>query len=238
MMCFAHWKPKPCESCARSERSRAVWQTPERMEKHLQAMSQRGNAWFDEEIEILEENVGKLSSYEIRDKINAIRATYKLKPRTVCAIRDRSRRTGLIMLRDGSYSTKHLSEIFAVSHTTVNRWVEEGLLYSRRWSQFTIFDEDVVLEFAKQNPWAFDISRMPPSKIKTAAELVNRRDPWLSIVEIGEITGMKRHVVAYYIHKYDVPHKVRPTRFGKMMVQASNIPMIKEYYQLTTEKAA
>lgn len=230
-ICRAHKKQKPCVSCAKaSVRSKATWQTAERRKKHRVAMSRRETAWFDEELEFIQAHVGKMSSYEMRDNLNEIRDKYKARHRSVGSVRAMVESMGLTLHRDGSYSVNQLCELFCVTSQMVSRWVESKWLTGRAWGQFTIFDEDEVLSFAQEYPWAFTLSKMPPSKFKTSAELVTRRNPWLCLKEISRIVGIRDETIAIYLKKYNIPHVTRPGHNGRILVQASNIDLIRESY--------
>lgn len=201
-------------------------------------MSRRDNAWFDEEIEFIENAVGKMSGHEICDAINQIRARYKVKPRTIDSVWCMINSLGLSLERENLYSASQLAKIFGVTYISIGNWRKLGWLVGRKWDNFTVYDEDAIIQFAQNYAWAFDLKHMPNGKFKTAAELANRRDPWLTLRDVSRIVNITDKTIAKYVRRHNIPHQTRPFHNGQMFVRASTIQLIQDCFPKSRMKKA
>ncbi len=227
--CKAHYKPKPCASCqSASNTQKRVWASPERHNQHMRSLSQRDNAFFDEEIRLIKELAGNSSTQDITNRVNKLRATYPLPKRNVGSIRSWAEGHGVSLMLNTVHTNHELINLLAVSAMTINGWRKRGWLIGKPWGAFWVYEDQELLAFINAKPWLFDFQHMASGPFRRAAEIANKRDPWLRVAQISRMVPLSQSSVLEYAHAGVIEFHQRTGHNGAIMIQASAVGTIRK----------
>jgi hypothetical protein len=123
--------------------------------------------------------------------------------------------------RDFGFSSK--------ASRSVKTWIEQGFLGTgQRYGAFTVYQVDAIEAFIRSYPWAYDLDRMPPSRLKQLAQAVQTRDPWLSLDEAARQVGCVTETISKRIASGEIDARRRPGYHGRVFVRASSLTALRE----------
>lgn len=150
--------------------------------------------------------------------------------RSVGAVTKRAWRLDLSLLLDGHWSQWRLSRALGVGVLTIRLWAATGLLLafgrergSGSRGEWRIAERD-VLSFIERYPYAYDWRRIRQPRWRALAEVVQQRDPWLTLTEAATVCGMSRHTVARWARQGQLRSERRHAIGGdRLVIQASSL---------------
>ncbi len=199
------------------------------------------NRWTLEDTELLRRLIGTAPLPDVARAISEATGV----PRTRNAVAVKCFKLG-ISTWTRFLTMSDLERLFGVWQRTIRHyWVEPGLLSARRWDGRGAdpnwwFEPADVERFIRGCPWAYDWRQMARGeRLSHLAEVVNRRDPWLTVRETAPMVGVAPSTIKKWIQRGVVPHRRRGgvSGDGEIMLRAREFREIRRLIEEAGEAA-
>lgn len=163
--------------------------------------------------------------------------------RTVGAIRQHASKL-LLSFEPQHWSCTRIASFFGVNFRTASQvWLRQGYIKAERkrsgearYSDWVV-QEQAVVDFIRNYPWAYDATRitLPRHPLAALAQQIQARDLWIDVGEAARQLGLSRPRTIVWLHRgalhAERRHYGRGGQHGTLMVRAADIPAAKRYIE-------
>ena len=180
--------------------------------------------WQDSEDKIIADYAGYETPTEIAERCT-MQSGIK---RTRAAVFERASNSGVSLITRG-YGSTSLAYLFGVDQRSVAKWMEKGNLKYKQWGYFRVCFDNHVEEFIRSYPWFYDAWKMH-GKFKALAEVIQKKDSWLTLVQLSAQTGLAVSQLQRACQRGIIEYERRPGANGSglFMVRGSHVKIVCE----------
>lgn len=175
--------------------------------------------WTDAEREMIRELAGTMSMRAIAE---AVTERYQIR-RTWHGVEKVAGEMGVLLGRSPDlFSVTEFARLVGVHREfAVRHVVKPGLVQSSIWDGgrrksaepsmvMRVIHRSEVERFLREYPWMYDWAMVQPGPLRLLAEVVNRRDPYLSRKDAARLLGVQPSTLGYWVRRGVLSPKIRP----------------------------